>query len=614
MPDCDSSTESPPEAPPPLSSSTIGTQGAASHGTHVTQATQGAAQSVQPHPPPQTAQTTTLPWTNSPFLPRGGGGGGGGGASSDPPSVPPSPPSSTSSAPPSGSPPSRGNSNNRIARPQQPSTVYTERSHPAHLTSLMQHSGVSEDGSTASLMQDSLPDSVVIDDDNVRHIFFAHEVIERQRLELDEARARLSLPVFRLPEGLFTWMSSIDITQRKTLHLPDTPATTTATSLCAVGDADSTRETYQVVPSEQMNAPAATARLVYHAADPPSRYIAPDPPVTETGTELEVEVETEVRTVPDTAPLLPTPSAWSSPHSSPHRYGAYVDRTSVSPMPLRVDNTEFEEALVRRRIEDEWQETRANLFSVALLWAWRAGSCALAGHQSHQSNHSSHQASATPPRPPPSPQYTPSLERTPQEESETPTRRRSASPVVNDPFLFQHVASTTAVSAVRGGRRNVRQHGCHGSYGELQHKGWLYLSTGGGEGVWVRRYFALLNGQLFFGRGVADVAPRLLLKTASLLAVEHDDRLKSEHLSGALSIAPGGGRTHGFLVIVPPSDKFSSVPSSASGGGGGSGPNTRTIRFAAPTAAARSAWTSALREGMRDPHPFLSTSPPRARP
>ena len=550
----------------------------------------------------------------------------------------PSPVSSTSSSPPSPPPPE-----NRLTMAAVVAGLpvinhqYRSGSCGTSHLDLREASGTGDGAGVGyphcSLVPASQADSVVADDDNLNHVFFTHEALSRQRNMLEEADARADLPFFA-SFALVPWHSS-----------------------GGAGGAGNGRGDDAATASEAMSSP-------------------PPPPSPSYSDSLSPRSGRAMA-----SPLRCSPRGRSSSPRGGGGGGGGVGR-SASPTRGgrgRLAGVAADEDADRTRIEDECFSSMLNMYRVALLWAWRAGSFShpgVGGGGGGGSSAATRGGGGRPsPCPPPdaldAPPYGSSGFASPPPVSghhHHPHHPSSSSSAAGAPrsvaFAASGDAAARSVSTPARGRSRSRSPGGYSEGGysfsfysespvrpksscgasvagtcpvvkpcpspkEVNHRGSLYMSTGGGEGVWVRRYFALINGVLYCGRSNIDPAPKVLLRSAALMAVESDDRLKSANAAGAMSAPPGGAqRSHGFLVLLPPAaERFArqtgdgaaaqhQMRSPSPGGASAASATatsayTRVIRFSAPTASSRAAWVAALRDGMVDPSPFLSTSPPR---
>eukprot|EP01060_Flectonema_neradi_P001101 TRINITY_DN10651_c0_g1_i1.p1 TRINITY_DN10651_c0_g1~~TRINITY_DN10651_c0_g1_i1.p1 ORF type:complete len:462 (+),score=106.88 TRINITY_DN10651_c0_g1_i1:47-1387(+) len=243
--------------------------------------------------------------------------------------------------------------------------------------------------------------------------------------------------------------------------------------------------------------------------------------------------------------------------------------------------------------------SRMVLLQVALVWAWRLGSLREKKRISEVTK-----SEPTPPTEPaesPDPVEVSETGSSPQRKSQpinhpsTPPRgSRSKSPQMS---LFSSSPSSYSgprLSQALTGKVNA----CHLQYGEMQYQGWLFIVRGGADAVWVKRFFTLTGGLVWCGRTQTDPTPRLLFPTSELIAVERDDRLKSENMCGSLTVPPGGPQhSFGFQVAIPARDPTPTQP-------------VRIIRFAASSSQNRAAWIAAMKDGMPSRR-FPSRSPSR---
>eukprot|EP01063_Lacrimia_lanifica_P040130 TRINITY_DN8999_c0_g1_i1.p1 TRINITY_DN8999_c0_g1~~TRINITY_DN8999_c0_g1_i1.p1 ORF type:complete len:618 (+),score=144.73 TRINITY_DN8999_c0_g1_i1:57-1856(+) len=469
-------------------------------------------------------------------------------------SVPPSPPSSTSSSPPSGQPPSRLTSMGRI------SAVIPPR--------------IASAGMLVVAPDALYEDSEAADFDNMLHIFSGHELIERQRIEIEELEGRFErlVPLASIYASVSTPARAQPVGPRQS-NLRQRQA----------GHAS-------VEPPRRLSRQSSHARTAVssRSAEPRSRQASAEPRSRQGSTE------------PPRAPSAKMPSFRSQPKIPSTRLASSRVPSTLAPPPppppdvpehhfvsfsLSVDECDAEEMLSRRAIETEWSDGRTSLLQIALMWAWRVGSTL-----------DTHRDAA--------PQYTPPGAAYYDDDDAPPPRYGGYDDSDLSPSIPSRMCSSSPHRSFKMLRQPVRPSGV----GQVQHQGWLYMARGGADAVWVKRFVACIQGTMYCGRSETELSPKVLFRAAALLAVENDDRLKASHGAGQLSAVPFGAKSFGFLVILPPPERPVRSPSPSR-----AAPQTRTMRFAAKTAPERATWMAVLRDGMTSPHPFLSTSPPRQR-
>eukprot|EP01064_Diplonema_japonicum_P006761 TRINITY_DN1458_c0_g1_i1.p1 TRINITY_DN1458_c0_g1~~TRINITY_DN1458_c0_g1_i1.p1 ORF type:complete len:400 (+),score=83.90 TRINITY_DN1458_c0_g1_i1:84-1283(+) len=220
-----------------------------------------------------------------------------------------------------------------------------------------------------------------------------------------------------------------------------------------------------------------------------------------------------------------------------------------------------EERRARRLLVEDQASSYCTLYQVALRWAWMLGS-----------------------RP---------THRSPPMQSISPPRSPSQ-----------------ASSPSCGGRFHMSKAMCHMPYGEISHRGWVHIARGGTqESVWVKRYLALHKGVLYSGLREDDPYPKIIFRCSALRSVENDDRGKV--LFAAHNGPPGCSRSYGFLAVLPPMEVSpmrsrtrsrgrspSPSPSPSYSPSPSHTPQNTVLRFSVRTAANRSAWMAAMRDGM----------------
>ncbi|KAJ9443178.1 hypothetical protein DIPPA_64938 [Diplonema papillatum] len=273
------------------------------------------------------------------------------------------------------------------------------------------------------------------------------------------------------------------------------------------------------------------------------------------------------------------------------------------------ESLQLEEFTDRKALEEDTWRGREILMQIALVWAWRLGSIRALDSVG---------SIGTPNQKNPDGRRLSKFSNSDSHPRRRPVAADNKTPPRTPSYASESVRSRTPN---RSPTARVVSNAFHVMHGEIRHQGWLFMARGGADAVWIKRYFASIDGILHCGTTPQDPCPRVLLKTSALLAVEYDDRMKSLFSTGSLSAPPGGAQSFGFSLVLPPRDDMSQSPARSRSGAAERSPTPssriprppRTIRFSAPTSVARSAWMAALKDGMCRPHSFNSTSPPRER-